>query len=119
MPHSHESCQMNYKACLLFDMNHMSCRDLWRQTSKAFRGANKIDIHSKLMKRYKKVPMWWFVVILVANISLIIFACEYYNESLQLPWWGVLLACAIAIVFTLPIGIIQATTNQVQTPIPD
>ncbi|EXC21402.1 Oligopeptide transporter 6 [Morus notabilis] len=87
-------------------------RDLWRQTTRAFRGGNKLDIHAKLMKKYKSVPAWWFIVILVVNIGLIIFACEYYNESLQLPWWGVLLACGIAIVFTLPIGIIQATTNQ-------
>lgn len=65
------------------------------------------------MQKYKSVPMWWFWVILVVNIALIIFACQYYNESLQLPWWGVLLACGIAVFFTLPIGIINATTNQV------
>jgi hypothetical protein len=58
--------------------------------------------------------MWWFFVILVANIAAIIFACEYYNAALQLRWWGVLLACAIAFFFTLPIGIISATTNQVK-----
>ena len=46
------------------------------------------------------------------NIALIIFACEFYKEALQLPWWGALLACAIAIFFTLPIGMIVATTNQ-------
>lgn len=65
------------------------------------------------MKHYKKVPTWWFLIILVVNIALILFACQYYNESLQLPWWGVLLACAIAIAYTVPIGIITATTNQV------
>lgn len=64
------------------------------------------------MKAYEKVPLWWFLVILVINIALIIFSCQYYNSALQLPWWGVLLACAIAMFFTLPIGIIQATTNQ-------
>ncbi|KAK1571944.1 hypothetical protein Q3G72_025262 [Acer saccharum] len=37
---------------------------------------------------------------------------KHYNASLQLPWWGVLLACGIALFFTLPIGIITATTNQ-------
>lgn len=72
-----------------------------------------MDIHTKLMKRYKQVPEWWFVLILMVNIATTIFACEYYNEQLQLPWWGVLLACLIAIVFTLPIGIITAITNQV------
>lgn len=66
------------------------------------------------MQVYKQVPMWWFYVILVVNIVVIIFACEYYNYILQLRWWGVLLACAIAILYTLPIGIITATTNQVK-----
>jgi hypothetical protein len=84
-----------------------------KQTKSAFGGRTKIDIHTKLMKKYKSVPTWWFIVILVLNIALIMFTCQYYNESLQLPWWGVLLACAIAIFFTLPIGIITATTNQV------
>lgn len=92
---------------------NLSCSDLWKQTVKAFGGTKKMDIHTKLMQKYRKVPAWWFHVMLVGNIALIIFACEHYNDSLQLPWWGVLLACALAILFTLPIGIIQATTNQV------
>ncbi|KAF5731303.1 oligopeptide transporter 9 [Tripterygium wilfordii] len=86
--------------------------ELWSQTRKAFGGNKKIDIHTRLMKKYKTVPTWWFVGILVVNIAVILFACEYYNESLQLPWWGVLLACGLALFFTLPIGIISATTNQ-------
>lgn len=65
------------------------------------------------MSKYNQVPEWWFWCILVANITLTIFACEYYNEQLQLPWWGVILACVIAFFFTLPIGIITAITNQV------
>lgn len=73
-----------------------------------------MDIHTKLMQAYKQVPTWWFLIILVLNIALSVFACQYYKASLQLPWWGVLLACAIAIFFTLPIGIIVATTNQVR-----
>ncbi|KAG8069745.1 hypothetical protein GUJ93_ZPchr0006g44277 [Zizania palustris] len=83
-----------------------------RQLSKSAFQEKRMDIHTKLMGRYKKVPEWWFVCILIANIAVTIFACEYYIEQLQLPWWGVLLACAIAFFFTLPIGIITATTNQ-------
>lgn len=86
--------------------------DLWQQSRRAFGKNKKMDIHTRLMKKYKQVPMWWFYAILVVNIAAIMFACQYYNESLQLPWWGVLLACAIALFFTLPIGIISATTNQ-------
>ncbi|KAI4972961.1 hypothetical protein ZWY2020_006928 [Hordeum vulgare] len=76
-----------------------------------FQGEN-VDIHTKLMRRYKQVPEWWFICILLVSIAATVFACEYYIEQLQLPWWGVLLACAIAFFFTLPIGIITATTNQ-------
>lgn len=65
------------------------------------------------MNKYKQVPEWWFWCILVANLALTIFAFEYYNEQLQLPWWGVILACGVACFFTLPIGIITAITNQV------
>ncbi|KAK7350968.1 hypothetical protein VNO77_10063 [Canavalia gladiata] len=87
-------------------------REIWMQSKRAFGDGKRIDIHTRLMRRYKSVPMWWFHIILVVNLAVIIFTCEYYKESLQLPWWGVLLACAIAIFFTLPIGIIAATTNQ-------
>jgi hypothetical protein len=86
--------------------------EMWQLSKSAFQ-EKRVDIHTKLMRRYKQVPEWWFICILVANIAVTIFACEYYIEQLQLPWWGVLLACALAFFFTLPIGIIKATTNQV------
>ncbi|XP_050376831.1 oligopeptide transporter 7-like isoform X1 [Argentina anserina] len=86
-------------------------REIWEQSKSSFK-EKKMDIHTRLMQRYNQVPEWWFVAILLSNIALTIFTCEYYNEQLQLPWWGVLLACAIAILFTLPIGIITAITNQ-------
>ncbi|XAR70127.1 hypothetical protein NMG60_11026890 [Bertholletia excelsa] len=86
-------------------------REIWEQSKSSFQ-EKTMDIHTKLMRRYKQAPEWWFWLILVLNIAATIFACEYYNDQLQLPWWGVLLACVIAFVFTLPIGIITAITNQ-------
>lgn len=71
------------------------------------------DVHTRLMSRYKQVPEWWFLCLLVVTIATTIFSCEYCKDQLQLPWWGVLLACGLAFFFTLPIGIIAATTNQV------
>nr|DAD36184.1 TPA_asm: hypothetical protein HUJ06_006824 [Nelumbo nucifera] len=87
------------------------CREIWQQSKSAFQ-EKKMDIHTRLMSRYNQVPEWWFVCLLAANVAATIFACEYYNDQLQLPWWGVLLACGLAIFFTLPIGVITATTNQ-------
>ncbi|KAK1565061.1 hypothetical protein Q3G72_017913 [Acer saccharum] len=86
-------------------------REIWEQSKASFQEKG-MDIHTRLMRRYKQVPEWWFVCILLVNIAVTIFSCEYYNDQLQLPWWGVLLACVIAITFTLPIGIITAITNQ-------
>ncbi|KAJ4806374.1 oligopeptide transporter [Rhynchospora pubera] len=86
-------------------------REIWQLSKSAFQ-EKKVDVHTRLMSKYKQVPEWWFICILIANIALTVFACEYYIDQLQLPWWGVLLACAVAIFFTLPIGIITATTNQ-------
>ncbi|KAK8966041.1 Oligopeptide transporter 7 [Platanthera guangdongensis] len=86
-------------------------REIWDLSKSAFR-EKKMDVHTRLMRRYRPVPDWWFIVMLVINIAVTIFVCEYYEDQLQLPWWGVLLACAVAVFYTLPIGVITATTNQ-------
>ncbi|CAI9086948.1 OLC1v1020890C1 [Oldenlandia corymbosa var. corymbosa] len=87
-------------------------REIWKETKNAFNEKRKMDIHTKLMKVYKQVPLWWFLIILALSLGATLFACMYYNDMLQLPWWGVLLACAIALIYTLPVGVITATTNQ-------
>ncbi|KAL2631236.1 hypothetical protein R1flu_015922 [Riccia fluitans] len=87
-------------------------RDIWNQMRAALR-KDQEDVHTRLMKSYPEVPQWWFHGLLVLFIILSVAACEVYNDQLQLPWWGVLFACGLAMFFTLPIGVIAATTNQV------
>uniref|UniRef100_A0A5B7BKK2 Putative oligopeptide transporter 7-like n=1 Tax=Davidia involucrata TaxID=16924 RepID=A0A5B7BKK2_DAVIN len=104
-------------ACLTATIVHVSLfhgRELWQLSKSAFQEKN-MDVHTKLMRKYKQVPEWWFTSILLVNIAAILFASMYYNDQLQLPWWGVLLACGLAFFFTLPIGVITATTNQMPT----
>ncbi|XP_010536754.1 PREDICTED: oligopeptide transporter 5-like [Tarenaya hassleriana] len=85
--------------------------DMWRKTSTAAKDKFG-DVHTRLMKKnYKAVPEWWFVTILVLSFALSLYACEGFGRQLQLPWWGLILACSIAFFFTLPIGVVQATTN--------
>lgn len=101
-------------ACLTATIIHVLLfhgRDLWLLSKSAFK-EKKMDVHTKLMQKYKQVPEWWFICILLVNILATLLICHYYNEQLQLPWWGVLLACVIAFSFTLPVGVITATTNQ-------
>jgi len=68
------------------------------------------DIHTKLMKVYPEVPQWWYLLIGAISLVFAIITVEVYPT--HLPWWGVVLAVALSAFFCLPIGIIQAVTNQ-------
>ncbi|TPX33533.1 hypothetical protein SeMB42_g07463, partial [Synchytrium endobioticum] len=70
------------------------------------------DIHMRLMRRYPEVPSWVYMAVFIGMTALSIFIVEFWNLHLQLRWWGVLLAVALAGVFVLPVGIIQAISNQ-------
>ncbi|KAJ4725318.1 putative Oligopeptide transporter [Melia azedarach] len=85
--------------------------DMWKKTTTAVKDQFG-DVHTRLMKKnYEAVPQWWFQVILILTFGLSLYACEGFDKQLQLPWWGLALACAMAFFFTLPVGVIQATTN--------
>ncbi|KAJ3410399.1 hypothetical protein HDV05_003833 [Chytridiales sp. JEL 0842] len=71
---------------------------------------DKDDVHAKLMSAYPDVPDYWYYGLLIVNVILGILVCEY--GGFDLPWWGVLLALALAGVSMIPLGIIQAITGQ-------
>ncbi|CAL8175622.1 unnamed protein product [Prunus armeniaca] len=73
----------------------------------------KEDIHTRLMRRYKDIPSWWFYMLLIITVAVSLVLCTVLNDQVQMPWWGLLFAAAMAFVFTLPVSIITATTNQV------
>ena len=68
-----------------------------------------------MRKNYEPVPQWWFHGLLLVVLAVSMLACEGFGRQLQLPYWGVALAIVLALVFTLPVGVIAATTNQVPT----
>jgi drug/metabolite transporter (DMT)-like permease len=89
------------------------CRAIWQQTKATFNDKFG-DVHTRVMKKnYDPVPQWWFYILLVVVVGLAMLTCEGFGKQLQLPYWGVLLAIVMALLFTLPIGVITATTNQV------
>ncbi|CAA6657829.1 unnamed protein product [Spirodela intermedia] len=73
---------------------------------------NKEDIHTRLMRVYEDIPGWWFYSLLGTTVVISLILCTVLKEEVQLPWWGLTLACFMAFAFTLPISIITATTNQ-------
>ncbi|RYP64008.1 hypothetical protein DL771_008979 [Monosporascus sp. 5C6A] len=69
----------------------------------------KPDIHMKLMRKYKEAPTSWYMSLFGVVLLLGFIAVLGYPTNLT--WWAFLLAVAISFVFSLPIGIIQAVTN--------
>eukprot|EP00271_Cylindrocystis_brebissonii_P018673 TRINITY_DN5404_c0_g1_i1.p1 TRINITY_DN5404_c0_g1~~TRINITY_DN5404_c0_g1_i1.p1 ORF type:complete len:785 (+),score=97.94 TRINITY_DN5404_c0_g1_i1:548-2902(+) len=87
-------------------------QEIYERTRDSVEG--KLDVHTRIMRQnYRDIPTWWFLLLGGLSLGLAIFTVEYWKSSLQLPWWGVVFGAALAFVFTLPIGIIAATTNQV------
>ncbi|RWR83129.1 oligopeptide transporter 4 [Cinnamomum micranthum f. kanehirae] len=85
-------------------------REVYQRFRASYSG--KDDIHTRLMRKYKDIPEWWFYLLLAVTIGISLIMCIALKEQVQLPWWGLLFACGIAFIFTLPIAIITATTNQ-------
>ncbi|KAI9177431.1 hypothetical protein LWI28_015163 [Acer negundo] len=85
-------------------------RDIYDRFRASYK--EKEDIHTKLMKKYKDIPSWWFYLLLAVTLAVSLVLCIVLKDQVQMPWWGLLFAAAMAFVFTLPISIITATTNQ-------
>ncbi|XP_030443443.2 oligopeptide transporter 4-like [Syzygium oleosum] len=85
-------------------------REIYERYRASHKG--KADIHTKLMRRYKDIPSWWFHLLLVVTLVVSLALCIFLNDEVQMPWWGLVFGSALAFIFTLPISIITATTNQ-------
>ncbi|KAK3835832.1 MAG: OPT oligopeptide transporter protein-domain-containing protein [Linnemannia elongata] len=67
------------------------------------------DIHTKMMRVYPEIPQLWYAGFYVIMLGLSMMVCEVYG--LQLPWWGMIVACALAWILTLPICTMTAITG--------
>ncbi|KAK4238153.1 OPT oligopeptide transporter protein-domain-containing protein [Achaetomium macrosporum] len=82
-------------------------KTIWRQYKSST--TEKPDIHMKLMRRYKEAPTWWYMSLFA--VMLVIGFITVLAWPTNLTWWAFLLAVFISFAFSLPIGIIQAVTN--------
>ncbi|KAL9238500.1 hypothetical protein vseg_012913 [Gypsophila vaccaria] len=85
-------------------------REIYERFRASYKG--KEDIHTKLMRNYEDIPSWWFYLLLTVTITISFLLAIFLKDEVQIPWWALLFACVIAFIFTLPISIITATTNQ-------
>ncbi|KAK1256522.1 Oligopeptide transporter 4 [Acorus gramineus] len=91
-------------------LTQIFAREIYQRFRASYEG--KEDIHTKLMRKYKEIPGWWFYLMLVITVAVSLILCTALKSQVQLPWWGLLFACVMAFVFTLPVSVISATTNQ-------
>ena len=70
---------------------------------------NMLDVHNRLMRAYKEVPEWWYMICLAAAIALgmVGIAAWPANTTPLVVLYGI----ALCLVFVVPIGIIAAMTG--------
>ena len=67
------------------------------------------DVHFNMIKKYRPAPDWWYLSLLAIVLAMGLGVVEGYDT--QLPWWGFLVACAIAGIFIVPCCTILGMTN--------
>ncbi|KAH7445193.1 hypothetical protein KP509_02G112200 [Ceratopteris richardii] len=100
-------------ATIAATVTHVVCfygKEIWYRSREAMH--TKKDIHARLMEKYPDIPWQWWAILLFGSVGMSLVTCLVFKDKVQLPWWGLLLACVLAAGFTLPIGVITATTNQ-------
>jgi OPT family small oligopeptide transporter len=71
---------------------------------------DEIDVHSRLMQAYPEVPHLWYAVMGIISFVLIVVTIEIFPT--QLPIWALVIALLLASLLTIPVGMLQAITNQ-------
>ena len=95
-------------ASILATITHTICfhgRDLIA----SLKAKEKPDVHNRLMKAYKPVPEWWYLVVFLVFFGMSIATVRAWPT--EMPVWGLVFALIIAIIFLLPVAIIYAKTN--------
>ncbi|EIW77489.1 OPT oligopeptide transporter [Coniophora puteana RWD-64-598 SS2] len=83
-------------------------KQIWTQSRRSM--DEQPDVHARLMSKYRQVPEWWYMIIFLAMFVFGIIVIEVWPT--EFPVWGFVLSLIIAFVYIVPIGMIQAITNQ-------
>ncbi|CCE77999.1 Piso0_000609 [Millerozyma farinosa CBS 7064] len=67
------------------------------------------DAHCRMMRRYKEVPEWVFLLILIISIVLAIVCVEVYPTTT--PVWGIFFTIAINFLFLIPFTTLYSLTG--------
>jgi OPT family oligopeptide transporter len=82
--------------------------DIMRQFRRTL--SDEKDVHSYLMRKYPEAPHWWFVATGIVCIVLGIVGIETLHTGL--PVWAFFFSIFLGTILVLPLGLLQAITNQ-------
>ncbi|KIM81497.1 hypothetical protein PILCRDRAFT_71915 [Piloderma croceum F 1598] len=83
-------------------------KQIWVQSRRSM--SEQPDIHARLMAKYPQVPEWWYAIIFATMFVFGVISIEVWHTDF--PVWAFVLALIISFVYVIPIGMIQAITNQ-------
>ncbi|KAI0266258.1 OPT superfamily oligopeptide transporter [Gloeopeniophorella convolvens] len=88
----------------------------WSEISGAFKfsyllsgGSDVDDPHYNEMKKYKTVPQWWFLLILLAAFAGA--QATNYKGFSGLPWWSLIVLLVMSFILTVIYGYLAAITG--------
>ena len=82
-------------------------QEIWVRTTLSL--GEEPDVHTKMMRKYKEVPAWWYAATFLAFLAVALTSILAYPT--HLTWWAFFIALLIALAFSIPIGMISAITN--------
>lgn len=100
-----------YEIVLNWKINMFAIKSIYN-TFKNFSRSNYEgfnDPFSRLMTKYKEVPDWVFIVIMIISLVLSIICVEIYPA--ETPVWGIFFALGINFVFLIPLASIYSRTG--------
>lgn len=83
-------------------------KQIWVQSRRSMH--EQPDIHARLMSKYKQVPEWWYMIVFLVMFVIGVISIELWHT--EFPVWAFVLSLTIAFFYVVPIGMIQAITNQ-------
>ncbi|KAG8844061.1 hypothetical protein FRB96_003294 [Tulasnella sp. 330] len=83
-------------------------KQIWTQARRSL--SEQPDIHARLMSKYKEVPEWWYGIIFISQFVFAVVSLEIWHT--QFPIYAFVVCLLIAFTYVIPIGMIQAITNQ-------
>ncbi|KAI9733514.1 MAG: hypothetical protein M1818_007262 [Claussenomyces sp. TS43310] len=67
------------------------------------------DVHMRLMKKYRDVPNLWYLILFFVTAGASLAVCYAWNTYLS--GWAFVVCLLIPVVWSIPIGMVQAVTN--------